>query len=1191
MQHIGDRFVYAASDLNAYVECLHLVELTRRKALNEPGLERPKPDASSVLIAEKGNVHEANYLEEMRKLHGEKLIAFMERPENTEEGLRAAERRTLEAMDSGAPMIYQATFFDGEFYGRADFLRRVDDVASKRLDWSYEVIDTKLALSPKPYFLVQLCNYSEHLTRLLGVEPKHAVIVLGSAKERRFRLADFASYYRRLKEQFLAEVGTLNSTYPLACKHCGVCAWRERCESRREADDHLSLVAGMRRDQTEKLEAVEIRKVAELAAAPDESRPRKMADNTFKNLRAQAKEQHKQRLAIEAGSTYPYSYEFRLPEEEKAATDRVTTGLDQEKREVPPTGFARLPAHAPGDVFFDIEGDPLFRPDRKLEYLFGLYLADEDRYEAFWAKDFTQERAAFEELVDFLVARRKHYPMMRVYHYASYEKAALNRLMGQYATREIEVPDFLRNQFFVDLYPIVRQALWVSLPSYSLKDLEKYYGVVRETDTKGGDDSIVMFESWLDSHDDAILEDIRKYNEDDCRSTHGLRTWLLERRAEFESRLGSPLAWPEYDPAAVAPPEEEAERTELEAELLAGVPKPEPESVGQLRVAPENVRARWLLGNVVQYHRRDRRPSYREYFERLDSPDTFVDEDNCALGGLVLREDIPRYKLTPRARTFVYTYSFPEQEHYLGSDSPAWPYELWEKAGTVIEIDDRKRLLKIRLSENMTPRDLRALIPAWDETPVKAKEEALAGIARAYLDGTLADMKPATLDLLLAKGPRLRDFAPGAEVQPAEVSADAISERISRLDGGVLFIQGPPGTGKSTKGASAIVDLLMQKKRVGLAAKAHKALHNLLEKIEKEAERRGFRFSGAHKYSDYTKGSTFESKLLAPMVLNVNKVGGGCGFQLFSGTEFAWASDDLDAPFEPFDYVFIDEAGQVAIADALIISRVARNVILLGDPLQLAQVSQGSHPVGADLSILEHLLGADTTLPKKRGIFLNVSHRMHPGIGDFISDGVYEGRLKSAPLMVNNCVASPGLSGSGLVYVPVPHEANSRWSREEVDAVANEVAALLSGGTFTFADNPARRLEQKHILVVSPYNLQRTKITERLAELGFGDVRVGTVNKFQGLEAPVVIYSMATSSGEDLPRDVGFLFEKNRMNVAISRAQCLSVLVCSPALLRTRCKNPEEMELVNLLCAFVERATLRPAGGQIDRNEDCDDAA
>jgi uncharacterized protein len=198
---------------------------------------------------------------------------------------------------------------------------------------------------------------------------------------------------------------------------------------------------------------------------------------------------------------------------------------------------------------------------------------------------------------------------------------------------------------------------------------------------------------------------------------------------------------------------------------------------------------------------------------------------------------------------------------------------------------------------------------------------------------------------------------------------------------------------------------------------------------------------------------------------------------------------------------------------------------------------------------------------------------MHPSICDFISSMVYDGRLAPGPATVNNRVDAPGMSGSGLRFLPVVHAGNGRESAEEADAIADAVDALLRG-TVTLFDKGTRRLEERDILIVTPYNAQRRRIAQALAAHGHPDVGVGTVDKFQGQEAPVVFYSMATSSTADMPRDMSFLFEKNRFNVAISRAQCLSVVVCSPELLEARCKTPQEMLLANLLCEFVERATL-----------------
>jgi superfamily I DNA and/or RNA helicase len=242
--------------------------------------------------------------------------------------------------------------------------------------------------------------------------------------------------------------------------------------------------------------------------------------------------------------------------------------------------------------------------------------------------------------------------------------------------------------------------------------------------------------------------------------------------------------------------------------------------------------------------------------------------------------------------------------------------------------------------------------------------------------------------------------------------------------------------------------------------------------------------------------------------------------------------------------------------------------------LQLAQVSQGSHPVGTDLSILEHLLGEHETVPPNAGVFLDISYRMHPAICTFISDTVYEARLHSAPSTVANRVDAPTLPANGLCFIPVEHVGNTRASVEEAQRIVACVQSLL-GSPVSVGNRAPRAMTPEDILVVSPYNAQRTLLRQTLTEAGLEAVRVGTVDKFQGQEAPVVLYSMATSSGDDLPRDMEFLFERNRFNVALSRAQVLSVLVCSPRLLDVRCSTPEQMRLVNLLCAFAEKASVQ----------------
>jgi predicted RecB family nuclease len=1143
MQRIGERLVFSASDLNNFLECAHLSELERRFAFGE--IARPDPSPSAALIASKGDEHERRHLDRFKERYGSGVVS-LERPHAGIASFEEAQERTIAAMDAGAEIIYQGTFFDGEFLGHADFLRRVPKPCT-RWPWSYEVIDTKLAHNAKPYFLVQLCNYSEHVARIQGTPPARASIIAGSGIEQPFTLHEYMAYYRHLKDTFLARLAAeSNGTYPHEVSHCQICRWNPVCEARRDRDDYLGIVATMRRDGIAKLHASGIETIAALARASDAQRPAAMATETFERLRAQAALQRVQR------TTGDYVYEL-LPFEERR-------------------GLALLPEPDAGDVFFDMEGDPFYTAERALEYLFGIYLPREDRYLAFWARSGGEERGAFESLVDFLQERRAKYPSMHVYHYAPYETTGLKRLSGLYATREEQLDGLLRAQAFVDLYAVVRQGLRISQPSYSIKKLEPFYGFTRSTKTQRGDDSILMFESWLIDGDDNILVDIENYNRDDCISTHRLREWLLGRRAELAARDGGfPWKAPPFARKEEPRPEDE-ERTKIRDALLADLQVPA--SLRALRDSDERLRARWLLGHLLDYHRRDDKPAWWAYYYRCENRDELTDFDRHAIGGLRYRQDIAPYVLQGQ-RTPVYVFDFPDQLHGFEGGNVAYALDAAQphEAGTVVQVDEDNLQVHVKLRGSVDPASLDALAPV-PTIPPGAIRLSLRRVAAAYLDGSLERCHPALVDVLLRRTPRLHGVERGARVQPESPDATSITDLARRLDESFLFVQGPPGTGKSTAGAGVILNLIAAGKRVAILANSHKVIHNLLHKIEGQAAARGQRFVGIQRYSESTPGSRFESTFERSSILCADGTDAlDAPHDLAAGTAWTFAREQA---VNAYDYLFIDEAGQVSLANAIACAPCARNLVLLGDPLQLAQVSQGTHPPGVELSVMEHLLGDDATVPPDRGVFLDCSHRMHPTICDFISASVYGGRLMASERTRCNRVDSPALSGSGLRYLAVDHQGNQRESREEADRIVQEIGALLQGRVRIAAPNGDATIERgcvaDDVLVVTPYNAQRRLIAQRLSAVGIHGVRVGTVDKFQGQEAAVVFYSMATSTGEDVPRGVGFLFEKNRFNVAISRAQCMTVLVASPRLLEIRCSTPQQMALVNLLCRYVEAA-------------------
>lgn len=793
-------------------------------------------------------------------------------------------------------------------------------------------------------------------------------------------------------------------------------------------------------------------------------------------------------------------------------------------------GFSRLPPPSPGDVFLDVEGDPFV--GEGLTYLFGAAWQEDGAvaYRAWWAHDSGEERAAFESVVDFLVERRRAHPTTHIYHYGAMEVSTLKRLMGRHATREDEVDDLLRHEAFVDLSAVIRQGMRISHPSYGLKKVETFYFKREAEGVADAGGAVLAYERWLETNDPAVLEEIEAYNREDCISIVEMQRWLIALRP-------GDAAWKE--PAKPREPGdgrvEEDQKNDALCQQLVDREMP-------------------LLARLLDYHRREDRPAWWWYFARMEMDAQELIDDGECIGALEFAADAP---VVPEKRSKIVPYRYPGQEHKMDpGDKPIDPAT--EKvAGEIIEVDDRHGVVRLKRGPSLADAPHpRALMPGGPISTV-AIRGALRRFAESMIEGNLRYR--AAADILLASAPRTSNGQ----------ALNDVAESTHRLDDSYLFVQGPPGAGKTFKAARAIVGLLRAGKRIGVTSNSHKAIHNLLDEIEQVARAESFWFRGLKKGGSNTD-SAFVSKLPNPMIVSCDK-NSDCAdpaVALVAGT--AWLFSDVDMD-QSLDYLFIDEAGQVSLANALAVSTAARNVVLLGDPLQLAQVSQGWHPDGVGVSVLEHLLGARATVPPDRGIFLEESWRMRPDVCAFISEVVYESRLRSAAECANQAVTIKGVAETGLRFLAVAHEGNSQSSDEEAERIAAEIRLLL-GGTFTSSEGVTAPLRPSDFLIVAAYNAQVRHITRALAAAGLADVPVGTVDKFQGRQAPIVFFSMATSSGAELPRDVEFLFSRNRLNVAISRARCLAILVASPRLLDVDCKTSEQMRLVNGLCRFVEMA-------------------
>jgi uncharacterized protein len=1109
MQRRNDAIILSATDLMRFAGCAHAVTLDLRHLKGER-LKAVGDSAGAKLIQDKGHVHEAAFLQSLKDAGN--AVASIDKDSLSFEESLATTRR---ALAEGADYIYQATLARGRWSGYADFLERVGR-PSRLGRFSYEIIDTKLKRSPDPKYVLQLALYSDLLAEEQGTAPEHIHIVLGDRRRVTLRLADYRSYARRLRGRLEDFIDTLPPTHPEPVPACELCRWREHCAGVWDRADALCLVPGIRKSQRQKLEAAGVATISALAAHA--SKVPRLADETLARLRVQAR----LRAARRAGG--PPAFELRPLEPDK--------------------GLARLPMPAAGDLFFDMEGDPLI--EGGLEYLFGIYgeANGAGQFRAFWAHDRSQEREATEQVLAYLREHLRAHPEAHVYHYNHYEPTALKRLASAHGVGEALLDQLLRERRFVDLYRVVQQGLVTSEAGISLKDLEVLYRYERPKEVATAGDSIVAYEQWRESQDAAILDAIRAYNEADCRSTKALRDWLVATARPPD------LPW-WVAAAAVGEDGGLDERTVRAEEGRAQLRNRLGDVAGHLAGAPAE-----LLFELAWYHQREDKPQWWAMFDRAERDTEELIEDADSLGGLEAIGEAEAEK-----KSLVRTYRYPEQETKLREDANVRMKDgLRHVSITRLDAETREVDVKFGATAGAPPERI-DLVPGG---PID-NEVLREAVRRVAADAFRAGRRYRALEALLAKAPpRLADRAPGTPL--IDEAADVVAETVNavrRLETSYLPIQGPPGTGKTYVASQAILALLRAGKRVAVTSNSHKAIGNLLAAIAARAREQGFTLQAVQKVSS---GEPAADPAIA--VATDNDDVRLAAYPLVAGTAWLFARPEHD---QRFDHLFIDEAGQVALANVVAAGAAARNLVLVGDPMQLAQPVQGRHPGQSAASGLAYILDGHATVPPGRGIFLPVSRRLHPLICAYVSDLVYEGRLKSDAGAARQTLildrTRPPLAPAGLRFVPVVHSGNSQSSEEEGEAVAQVYEALIGQG-FRNRDSEERRIAEADILVVTPYNAQ-VNLLKRVLPAG---ARVGTVDKFQGQEAPVCLVSMATSSGGELPRDIAFLFSVNRLNVAISRAQALAVVLASPRLLDVPCRTIEEMRLVNALCAVADYA-------------------
>ena len=1093
----NDQILYSATDLVNFLGCHHASFLDVEALSGD--ISKAEPNDFQQLLIKKGLDHEVAYLQRLKD-EGKTVV------EIPKGNLLDRANLTLDAMKSGPDVIYQAVLFRSPWQGYADFLIKCD-TSSSLGDFSYEVLDTKLARTAEPKHIMQLCVYSELLMALQDLRPANMYLFTGDHEKHQFRVTDFFYYYTRAKGRFESHLQNMPAnSYPEPCSHCNFCQWRDGCMAQWDKDDHLSLVANIQRQHTGKLQKAGFHTVADLAAAPDIEIP-DFNREVFLRLRSQAALQHHKATKGEN------KYELIKSE--------------------PGRGFNRMPVPDNGDLFFDMEGDPLFSDG--LEYLFGVYYYEEGekRYKSFWAHDPAGEKETFKDFMGFVADHLAKHPLAHIYHYAPYETTALKRLACRYAACEEQLDNLLRNNTFIDLYQVVRETIRTSESGYSIKNMETFYMNKRNDAVSTGLDSVIVYNNWRVTGADELLQDIANYNEVDCESTLLLRDWLITLRPKDEPWFKG------------GEEDEELQRKDWEIEYE--------DYHSRLGLTGENpLQINERISHLLEFHKREEKPKWWIHFERQTKlQDELIDDAEC-LGGL------QQFAAEPEKRSLIYSYRFPPQDHKLKVGSSVVEVDVghFETAGKVVEINEDSCIVKIKRGAS---KDRLPEILSIGPSPYGINYESLRSAIYRYADRLLKDpdsLNVAT-ELLERNEPRILGKMPGqAVITSDDLQSDAL-EAIAALENSYLFIQGPPGAGKTYTSSHIIVDLMQRGKKIGVTANSHKVIHNLLEKVEKVAAEKGVQFHGIKKASKGNLESVFDGHFIR----SDEEIFIDDDFDLYAGT--AWLFGSGHFINQNLDYLFIDEAGQMSTANVVAMANATKNIILVGDQMQLGQPIQGTHPGEAGLSVLEFLLGDHSTIPDERGIFLGQTWRMRPSISQFISEAFYDGRLTAHESTTERSLNLQGvdLPNEGIVMIPAQHQGCSQKSIEEGEIIKTKYLSLL-GQEFTDLDGKARPITEDDILVVSPFNVQVNYLRSILPY----KAKVGTVDKFQGQEAPIVLFSMVTSSVEDIPRNIEFLYSGNRLNVAVSRAQCLAIVIANPKLLEIPCSTVEQMKLVNTFC-------------------------
>jgi len=1113
----------------------------------------PESDEMSRYLQEMGKKYEAKFGE---ILQAKNLDVCHLKGEISEKSYE----NTLLTLNKAHDFVSQVFLNSKKLYGVADYLMKVSS-KSDLGNFSYEPVEIKLATFEKPSYILQSIAYCELLNNVLGRIPENFHLHLGGGKFKTFKTKYFYDWYKNIEDKYERFLSKFSIDEPLDYLPGDHGKWNKFVQEKLKEKGDIIQVHAMRLDQRKKFNEAGIKTIFDLKNIDLNNHKVDLNNGLIKRFKNQA------------------TLQLRTTSEDNPAFE-IRPINEQDK------GLNLLPIKNDGDMFFDFEGYPDPLTAEKIEYLIGITFKDKEGkyiYKSFWAHNMDDEKKAFSEFVEFIKERKINYPSGKLFHYGNYEKNALGNLAAKHQIHIETIDDWLRSEYLIDLFPITKNAMILGAGSYSIKYVERIYlKDLRKEEISTAGDSVIQYANWINLKDEKILDSIEAYNKQDCDSTQKLRDFLLDL-PEYKKLKSINQKVKPYNDNYLSVEEININALDKEAKKFR-----ENYQLTELK-NKENLRK--LISELIPFHPSEERVEFWEFFARLNDK---TPEELTSDGEVIV--NCKFQKIIEIKNSLGLVYSFNENQVIkiqsdldFKNDFCLAPIQTTASNLLIkeaIKTDDGKYFLKLKGSldeenKNFTLKISRAnlekyKINQYEEINIykfpsvisQYMESDCSLQAQSWNNGS-SSISKAFLNFLDRKSVKgISEL--NEKLSNKENNSDEISNFLFDLKDETLAIQGPPGTGKTTFTAELISKLIEKGLRVAISSNGHKAINNILLKVENFCKLNSIR---GNLYKRSSSSSIRDDELYFMNSSITASTTYRQDIDVLGATVFSLSKQDYFG--QPFDYLIIDESGQVSSANLLYMSQCAKNILLVGDQQQLSQPKKASHPGDSGLSCLEYFMNGEDIVPTDKGFFLPKSWRMPPDLTNVVSRMFYEGRLE--PEMANsvNKVFWSGKT-SGLEFFPVKHKSqNSSFSIEEAEYIYHLLKKII-GSEYQFISNSTKsknqdmNLEKKvispeDILVTTPYNAQKNLLQKELK--GLADV--GTVDKFQGLEKPIAIYSLASTDSENAPRGLSFVLNANRLNVAISRAKCLSIVVGSPELANCMPKNVEEAKQLSRFCKIL----------------------